>query len=84
MGLGHCMNWCRPPSSCDQFVPRAQVQVIGVGQHQAGAQFMQLRRRDRLDGGLGAHRCKHRGQQVAVRGVEYAGAGASLAGVEVE
>ncbi len=44
----------------------------------------QLGRGDGFDGGLGAHRGKDRGQQVAMRGVENAGPGAAILGLELE
>ena len=56
--------------------------MIGVGEHQAGAQFFELRRGECLDGGLGADRGEDRGEQIAVRGMEDACPGAALLGLE--
>ena len=73
----------QPAHIAHQLVAGAQVEVIGVAEHQRGAQLSQLRRRERLDGGLRADRRKDRREQVAVRGGEYAGAGAGILGCEL-
>jgi hypothetical protein len=49
-----------------QLAAGPQVEVIGVSQHQRGAQFIQVARRHRLDRGLCADRRKDRGREVAV------------------
>ena len=67
-----------------QLDPGPQVEMIGVGQHDLGAEAAQRRRRDGLDGGLGADRHETRGEHLAVRGVQAAGAGPAAGGFELE
>ena len=55
-----------------------QIEVKGVGQHQRGAELAQIARGERLDGGLGAHRREHRGEQCSVRCLEASGARGGL------
>ncbi len=64
--------------------PGAQVKMVGVGQHQAGAEGPELIGRDGLDGGLRADGSEDRRMQVAVRGVENSGAAATIAAHQVK
>jgi hypothetical protein len=65
-----------------QAVAGAQVQVVGVGEHQAGADFFELLGVTALT--VPAHRCESRSGDRPVRGVEYASAGAPLPGLNLE
>ena len=66
-----------------QCVAWAQVQVIGICQHQAGPQHFQLYRGDSFDGGLCANRSEERREQIAVRGMKNARAGVPVTGMDV-
>ena len=59
----------QPAETPDPFVAGAQVQVIGVGQNDLGAQALQLFRGHRLDCGLGAHGHEGRRLKGAMRRV---------------
>jgi hypothetical protein len=61
-----------------EIIAGAQVEVIGIRQHQRRADLMQIARGDSLDRCLRADWGEHRGQQIAVRRMKYAGAGAIL------
>ncbi len=63
-----------------QLVAGTQVEVVGVGQHQRSAQFVQLGGGERLDRGLRAHRRKDRRFEVTMGCMEDPRAGAALAG----
>ena len=56
----------------DQVLAGAQVQVIGVGQHDFRADFQHLARGHGLDGGCGAHGHVDGGMDVAVRRMKQA------------
>ena len=60
---------------------RPEEQVIGVGQQHVGAELAQRARRHRLDGRLCADRHETRRRHVAVRSVQCAGPGTSVAGL---
>ena len=59
-----------------EFVAGAQVEMIGVTQHERGVDLFEMFGRERLDGGLRADRCEDRREQVAVRRGEDSRAGA--------
>ena len=59
-----------------EFVARAQVQMIGVAQHQRGVELFEVLRCKRLDGRLGADRREDWSAHIAVGGGENACAGA--------
>jgi hypothetical protein len=61
----------------------AQVEMIGIREHQAGADFLQLGGGHRFNGCLGTHRREDGRGNVAMWGVKYAGAGISVAGEQV-
>ena len=63
----------------DQFVARAQVEVVGVAEDEGCAQIGQVAGPQRLDGGLGADRGKNGGVDDAVGGVKTAVSRARLA-----
>ena len=65
-------------------ITRTQVEVIGVGKHQRGAQVFDLGGRERLDRRLRAHGRKDRREQVAVRCGEDPRAGAVIFGGDSE
>jgi hypothetical protein len=67
-----------------QIGARPQVQVVGVREHQAGTDFLELGRRYGLDGGLRAHRRENGRGNIAVRRVKNAGAGAAVAGEQIK
>ncbi len=52
--------------------PRAQVEMVGVGQDERGTQLTELPWRDSFDRGLGAHRGKDWGGDLAVRRMHHA------------
>jgi hypothetical protein len=54
--------------------------VVGVSEHQRGAQFVQLGRGEGLDGRLRANRCEDRRDEVTVRGGEDAYPGTAIEG----
>ena len=56
--------------------------MIGVGEHERGAQFLDLGRRERLDRCLRADGRKDRREEVAVRCGENPRAGAVVAGCD--
>jgi len=58
--------------------------MIGIGKHQAGSQFAQLRRGNRFYGSLGANGCENRRQERAMGSLKYAGSGVPLDGFELE
>ncbi len=68
----------QPAQVADEFVTGAQVEMVGVGQHQADAQFAQFARLDGFDSRLCAHRRKDRRGDRAMRRVQHASAGHSL------
>jgi hypothetical protein len=68
----------------DAFGSRAKVQVIGVPEHDLGAQVAQLAGKDGLDRRLGADRHEDRRLDGAVGGVEHARPGVAVDGLEVE
>ena len=67
-----------------QLDPGPQVEVIRVGQHHLGADGTQRGRRDGFDGGLGADRHETGGEDLAVRGLQAAGAGPAAGGFELK
>lgn len=66
----------------DHIVAGAQVKVVCVGEHERGAQFLDLGRRERLDRCLRADRRKDRCEQIAVRGGKDACTGTVVAGCD--
>jgi len=56
----------QPPELGDDFRAGAEVQMVGIGQDEAGPQFLQVARRKGLDGGLGAHGAEHGSGHVTV------------------
>src|SRR5690606_13709602 len=68
----------QPPRLQDDFVPRAEVQMVRVGQNDPASDLLQLLGAHRLHGGLGAHRHEHRGLKGSVRSVEPRQAGSRL------
>ena len=58
--------------------------MIGVGEHQAGANLLKLGGRHSLDGGLRAHRRENGRRDIAVRRVKHTGAGTAVAGEQVK
>ena len=68
----------------DQLVARPQIEVIGIGEYECSAQFFDLCGREGLDGRLCANRCEDGRDEVAVRCVEDARAGAVVARGNVE
>jgi hypothetical protein len=74
----------QPAQVADEFVAGAQVEVVGVGQHQRRPQLAQIARPHRLDRGLCADGGEDGGFQRAVGGVEAAEAGGAVGGVDGE
>ena len=72
------MKACRPPAFLIRFLARAQVQVIGIGQNDLRAAFLQLVRRHGLHACLRAHRHEDRRLDHAVRRVQAAAPRARL------
>ena len=71
----------QPAQLADQFVAGAQEQVIGVGQDDAGVEILrEVALGEPFDGGLRADRHEDGRFDVAVRGVQQAGAGARCRG----
>jgi hypothetical protein len=68
----------QPAQVADEFVAGAQVEMVGVGQHQADAQLAQFARLDSLDSCLCANRREDRRGNGAMRRMQHAGAGHSL------
>ena len=63
----------------DEFVPGAQVKMIGIRQQNRHAEIVgQVALRESLDGGLGADRHEDRGFDGAVRRMQQACAGAGV------
>ncbi len=62
----------QPAKALNQLVARPQIEMIGVGQHQLCAAFMEVARLQGLDVGLGAHRGKGRHRNGAVGRVKGA------------
>ena len=69
----------QPTHFCDQPIPWTKVQVISVGQNQAGIQLMELGRGDSFYARLGPHRSKDGCWDISVRGVKDPCAGSALA-----
>ena len=75
------MKRCRPPRRRDQLVAGPQMQVIGVAEDDAGADFVEVARRHRLHRALRADRHEDRRLDRPVRGDELSAArGAVLMG----
>ena len=74
----------QPTHLSHQLVARAQVQVVGVSQHQAGANLFELLGGNGFDRGLGTYRGEGRGEDRTVGGVEDASAGSSLLSQDFE
>ena len=74
----------QPTQPGHHIVAGAQIEVISVGKHQRGAQFLDLRGRERLDRRLRTNRRKDGCEQVAVRSGEDARAGAVIFGGDSE
>jgi len=70
----------QPAHFSHQFGAGAQVKVVSVGKHQAGANLIQLAGGDSFHRCLCADRGKNRGLQVSVGGVENTSPGHSLPG----
>ena len=67
----------KSPEVPDQFVAGAQEEMVGVAEDDAGLEIVpQIALAESFDGGLRADRHEDRGRDVAVRGVQDAGAGA--------
>ena len=62
----------------DQLFSGPQMQVIGIGQQNLGADLLHLPAGHGLDAGGGAHRHIDRGLNIPVRGVQHAQPGAAL------
>ena len=77
-GLGPAHEAVQAARLADQILAGAQVQVVGVGQHDLRADFQHLARGHGLDGGGGAHGHVDGGVDVAVRRVQQAQARARL------
>src|SRR5712692_2025806 len=60
----------QPAKAADEAVARAEREMIGVAQDDTRPTGYQVAGAQRLDGGLGANRHKHRGVEGAVRSVE--------------
>ena len=76
---GQDMKRCSPPSCADQFMPGAQKEMIGVAEDDAGVEFVpKVALGQAFDCGLRADRHEDGGRDVAVRGVQNAGAGAGF------
>ncbi len=69
-GVGPVHKLMQAAHLCHQVRAGAQVEMIGVRQNQAGANFFQLGGGDCFDGGLGADRRKDGGRNIAVGGVK--------------
>lgn len=67
-----------------EVVAGAEVEMIGVAQHERGVDVLEMFGREGFDGGLCADRREDGREQVAVRGGERPRAGASIAGGEGE
>ncbi len=74
----------QPAQFGDEFVARAQVEVVGIRQHQGGAQFAQLGRCDALDRALRADRGEDGCEDVAVGCMQDAGARLAVGGEDFE
>ena len=61
-----------------QFIARAQEEVIGVGENQLEIQLFEVARWHGFDRAGSADRGKNRSRDVAVRRVQYAGAGSAI------
>ena len=73
------------PAQCRyQLVARAQVEMVRVGKHQAGADLFKLSRCDRLNGGLCANWGKDRGEDIPVGGAEDPCPGAANLSLDLE
>ena len=68
----------QPAKTLDQLVARPQIEMIGVGQHQLRAAFMEVARLQGLDVGLGAHGGKGRHRDGAVGRVKGAQPGQAV------
>ena len=68
----------------NHIVAGAQVEVIGVGEHKRGAQFLDLDRGERLDRCLRANGSKDWREKVAMRRSEDSRAGTVVAGCDGE
>jgi hypothetical protein len=74
----------QPAEAFDQLVAGTQVEVIGVGQDELCAGFVQIARLQRLDIGLGAHRRKGRHLDRPVGRGKGAEAGGAVGLVQVK
>ena len=74
----------QPAELLDHVLARPEVQVVGVAEHHLRADLLELERRHRLHGRLGADRHEGGRREVAVRGVDDAGTRGSVRGLEGE
>jgi hypothetical protein len=66
----------QPPELADKFVSGAQEEMVGIAEDDAGVEFVpQIALVESLDGSLRPHGHEDRGRDVAVCGVQNAGAG---------
>ena len=74
----------QPAEGGDAISARAEVEVVGVGEDELGADFGEMARGQTLDSRLRADRGESRRQDLAMRRAEDAGAGTAAAPVEAE
>jgi hypothetical protein len=68
-----------PPQAPDQFVPRPQKEVVGVGQDDLGSDFTKSLGKDRLDGPLGPDGHENRRFDHPMGSAESSSPGAGIA-----
>ena len=79
MAFGHDMKRCKSAEFADQLVAGPEEEVIGVGEDDFGAEVLgEIALREAFDGGLGADGHEDGSFDIAVGGVEDAGAGAGV------
>jgi len=74
----------QPALALNEFVARPQIQMVGIGQDQAGTEVVELSRGEGFDRRLGAHGGKQGRFEIAVRRMKDAGPRLAVDGLKVK